>query len=640
MRALPFGILWDPAWAPDDSMMAGAAAAFIIFAAASLAYVLFFDRLIWQPLRLRVRASVGEFPHVNMLGTKRAGPKIKGTCVVAGGSLAGLLTARVAMDHFDKVVVVEPDSQLEERRGRVIQWPQAHYFGNAFYQAVAGLFTDAFDEEADKEGIFLHDPGLGRFVFGDRSLPSVETGCLVFGAQRMAMERFLRRCFDRTCSGRDDVEFVKGSVTGLVPSHDGQRVDAVKVQKDEGESYMLPASFVIDCTGPASCGVKWLTAPLEEPLRSPGVEGDEERRHAWTAPPRWRYHPTLTYYSALVQVAPEDLESLPKPPHCQDKGWDEIGILLAQVPSLLASDHLQLVLLFHGQKGLFTFLHGDRQEKLRPTKVSDFRRASDELDFGVLGSQPPAWQDELMDALEQLEEQGKIEIEYKEYRNTATTYNRYVEVADSLPANFIALGDSVSNTNPRFAQGTRKIITELGTLNAMLHDLDWAAQPRSLKDVAGSNNDDDAKEALVSPPEIPGDFCRRYFDDVHGRDVNVWQFCQAEDYASDTTQTLDAGDSRRSGWFERWYRLALGRVAAKDKAVARLVVGLLSSDTRISPIDPLHPLLFLRTMWHMPAVVMRYKLGLRVNAGGRAARRRRQDGAPLLSGVDKSSSLN
>lgn len=40
--------------------------------------------------------------------------KIKGTVVIAGGSLAGLMAARVCADHFEKILVVDPEPCLSE----------------------------------------------------------------------------------------------------------------------------------------------------------------------------------------------------------------------------------------------------------------------------------------------------------------------------------------------------------------------------------------------------------------------------------------------------------------------------------------------------------------------------------------------
>jgi hypothetical protein len=41
-------------------------------------------------------------------------------------SMAGLLAARVLSDHFENVIIIEPDTVLEDKRSRVAQWNQIH----------------------------------------------------------------------------------------------------------------------------------------------------------------------------------------------------------------------------------------------------------------------------------------------------------------------------------------------------------------------------------------------------------------------------------------------------------------------------------------------------------------------------------
>ena len=45
------------------------------------------------------------------------GAKLKGTVVIAGGSVAGLATARMCTDHFENVIVVEPETWLHTEEG-------------------------------------------------------------------------------------------------------------------------------------------------------------------------------------------------------------------------------------------------------------------------------------------------------------------------------------------------------------------------------------------------------------------------------------------------------------------------------------------------------------------------------------------
>lgn len=48
---------------------------------------------------------------------RAAGGKLTGTVVIAGGSVAGLLTARVCSDHFKEVIVVDPEAWLATDEG-------------------------------------------------------------------------------------------------------------------------------------------------------------------------------------------------------------------------------------------------------------------------------------------------------------------------------------------------------------------------------------------------------------------------------------------------------------------------------------------------------------------------------------------
>jgi hypothetical protein len=52
-------------------------------------------------------------------------------------SLSGLFAARVLDTHFTKVVVIEPDTELEHKRSRVGQWNQAH--SKEIYSASSSL---------------------------------------------------------------------------------------------------------------------------------------------------------------------------------------------------------------------------------------------------------------------------------------------------------------------------------------------------------------------------------------------------------------------------------------------------------------------------------------------------------------------
>ena len=68
--------------------------------------------------------------------------------VIIGGSIAGLLTARVLADFFDTVIVVERDrvpDRPENRRG-VPQSPQPHVLFTKGYRILEKLFPGIGDD--------------------------------------------------------------------------------------------------------------------------------------------------------------------------------------------------------------------------------------------------------------------------------------------------------------------------------------------------------------------------------------------------------------------------------------------------------------------------------------------------------------
>ena len=63
---------------------------------------------------LRKRCTV--LDELQNLGKPRKdGEKIRGTVVIAGGSLAGLWTSRVCAEHFERVLVIEPDLHIHTK---------------------------------------------------------------------------------------------------------------------------------------------------------------------------------------------------------------------------------------------------------------------------------------------------------------------------------------------------------------------------------------------------------------------------------------------------------------------------------------------------------------------------------------------
>jgi 2-polyprenyl-6-methoxyphenol hydroxylase-like FAD-dependent oxidoreductase len=182
--------------------------------------------------------------------------------IVIGGSIAGLVTARVLADHFDEVLVLERDAlpdTAEPRKG-VPQGRQLHgllkggelVMEELFPGLVARLLElggQPVDFSAD---LCWHHFGVEKVRF--------DSGLVATMMSRPFLEQEVRRrVFERPNVRRLD----RHDATGLVASEDGQRVTGVKVRRRDGgepEVEELLGELVVDACGRGSSTPKWLNA--------------------------------------------------------------------------------------------------------------------------------------------------------------------------------------------------------------------------------------------------------------------------------------------------------------------------------------------------------------------------------------------
>lgn len=175
--------------------------------------------------------------------------------VVIGGSLAGLLSARVLSDYFSRVTVVERDvypEAIEARRGV----PQSHHL-HALLQRGKQILEQFF-------------PGLSEELVADGA-PVVDVandvawltpaGWGVRFPSNMAAISFSRSLLDwhvrRRVRQIPNVAFIEGcDVEGLVA--EAGTVRGVALRSDEDGGHVLPADFVVDASGRRSRAPKWL----------------------------------------------------------------------------------------------------------------------------------------------------------------------------------------------------------------------------------------------------------------------------------------------------------------------------------------------------------------------------------------------
>jgi 2-polyprenyl-6-methoxyphenol hydroxylase-like FAD-dependent oxidoreductase len=178
--------------------------------------------------------------------------------VVLGGSIAGLLAARVLAEHFARVTVVERDRlpvRAEHRRGV----PHDRHFHGLLphgQQVMEGLLpgiTDTLIADGALVGDIL---GHIRWYIRGRMLRRAETGLTMLSASRPLIEAAVRsrvRALPnvRLCDGHQ--------VTGLCMSPDQRRVTGARVSdRASGRDHLLPADLVVDATGRGSRTMQWL----------------------------------------------------------------------------------------------------------------------------------------------------------------------------------------------------------------------------------------------------------------------------------------------------------------------------------------------------------------------------------------------
>jgi len=176
--------------------------------------------------------------------------------VVLGGSMAGLLAARVLSDAYREVTVVERDPLSGEpsaRRGV----PQGHHV-HVLLEAGRAIISDLFPgygEDLIRAGGLIID-------VGDELRHYERGGFLAQPATRMEMYCASRPCIEAVVRDRllsfDGVELRSScQFTEYLTDSNASAVEGVRV-RDGGEEAELPADLVVDATGRTSRTPTWL----------------------------------------------------------------------------------------------------------------------------------------------------------------------------------------------------------------------------------------------------------------------------------------------------------------------------------------------------------------------------------------------
>jgi 2-polyprenyl-6-methoxyphenol hydroxylase-like FAD-dependent oxidoreductase len=322
--------------------------------------------------------------------------------VVVGGSLAGLLAARVLADHFDRVTVLERDRYPEgphPRKGV----PQAKHL-----HALLLRGRQLLEEYFPGFGTQMAEAGAPRFDVARDVAWLTPAGWGVRYESGLEMIAFTRDLLDwlvrRRLAAWSNVELRQGvDVTGLLPDARGTCVGGVVIQdRGTGGVERLSAELVVDASGRGSRLPQWLNslgyaAPAETVVNAGLGYATRLYHEPAKLPGDWR--------AVAVQAAP------PR------RG--RAGILLPV------------------EGGRFMLTLSGAGDDRPPTDEADF------LEFARGLASPMAY-----DAIKDAEPASPI----TGYSGTGNRL-RHCERLPAWPERLVALGDSVCAFNPVYGQG-------------------------------------------------------------------------------------------------------------------------------------------------------------------------------------------
>ncbi|KAH7104216.1 hypothetical protein BKA62DRAFT_615198 [Auriculariales sp. MPI-PUGE-AT-0066] len=539
--------------------------------------------LIKRAIRRWIEFTSTAMDELPALGTSPPTNRKKhGTVVICGGSLTGLMCARVCSDHFERIIVVEPETWslspeaciesgvtglreiskdgvmyncMAHKRSRVFQ----HTFGHAYQAfvllALRKLFRN-FDERALARGAKIGPAHTNTYIDGHRITEPAGYGdkgeflpeTLV--ATRRTYEALLRSLVHEHCP---QVEYVNGTVTELDTHNISVTGVNVRLVGDNGAMVKYQCDLVIDATGIAQAGLKLLSRTFTPYSKSAKLVNIREEYDPQVNYVTIEIEPPSTFRANLARIQKQ--HAIPGP------DLDKRIYLEGYNPTGSYDNHGIWTAWVDGNR--LNFIAGG-WDSWMPLNIDQLRTYAEELEVRVSRPLPKWWWD-VMDLLEPVKDtstcvEGKIR---------SCSRVRYNTVPGMLPHNFIALGDSVMRLNPRGGQGVIKLTIGAATLDGILR-------------------------RMPEGPRSPS-FSRKFFQLLADRTDGIWELTRDLDYGWHTTKPCK-GHTLETGSFYRWYFSGLAYLASYDRYAGKVFF---AAGHCIGPsFDLFAPSILLKVVWN------------------------------------------